>query len=117
MFNTGTPGWDAPWVLPAALCVLAAVVLAITGYLILVSRRDQDEDGADRSHYGDRISERLADTDVRKAYPLTPLPPRAAAYRSPPQVPRIAPDIPEQCWCGHGPRGHLPAYVSEVFRG
>jgi hypothetical protein len=31
----GVPGWDAPWVLPAAVAVLAAVVLAITGCLIL----------------------------------------------------------------------------------
>jgi hypothetical protein len=107
--------------MPAAVAVLAAVVLAITGYLILHFPRKNPDGCRARARSGIKrqdaspvndlrpsSSECLADTDVRKMY---------AVYRAPPQVPRIVPDIPEQCWCGHGPRGHLPAYVTEVLRG
>jgi hypothetical protein len=155
---TGTPGWDAPWVVPAAVAVLAAVVLAITGCLILRHGRHEvtageapaghwlnappDSEEFQRGFWGEHYgqpgepgelpperspeelgfrTERFAtDTDVRTIGPAMAA--GAAShypglYSHPPQVPRIAPDVPEQCWCGYGPRGHLPAYVSEVLSG
>jgi hypothetical protein len=130
---TGMPFWDAPWVLPAAVAVLAAVVLAITGYLILASGHGEDQaDAADArqalAEPGEipwkqvrAEAERFAtDTDVRSIGPVMSA--GAAShypglYAHPPQVPRIVPDVPEQCWCGQGRRGHLPAYVSEVLSG
>ncbi len=174
MSAVGIPGWGAPWVVPAAVAVLAAVVLAITGYLILASRHGRheaggeeiydlcqgcfdggahcdgavgsccctcgwDEDWAEEPMPGERSPEELGfhserfatDTDIRGIVrfrgEITQEPAAARArftaaashypgvYAHPPQVPRIAPDIAEQCWCGHGPRGHLPAYVTEVL--
>ncbi len=125
---------------PAAVAVLAAVVLAITGYLILARRSanpdydgdgwDQPDDSPDDDDDLDLPPERspeepgfhaerfATDTDVRGIGPAMGAGVAShypGLYSHPPQVPRIAPDIPEQCWCGHGPRGHLPAYVTEVL--
>lgn len=94
----------------AGLFIIAAGLFLLAVWAVLPRRPRHKRPPAEP---GERLA---TDTDVRAALPLTPLPPSARAYRRPAQVPRIVPDVPEQCWCGQGPRWHPPQYVTDALK-